>query len=69
MDDDLFEIVPPALVFSPCVNICALDEASGWCIGCGRTGDEIACWSTVDDAGRQAILDRLPPRMALLRAA
>ena len=66
-DDDLFEFVAPARVMSPCVNICELDAATGWCIGCGRTGDEVAVWSAVDDAERQAILDRLPERMATLR--
>ena len=68
MNDDLFEFVPPALVMSPCNNVCTIDDASGWCIGCGRTGDEIAVWTAVDDARRQAILDRLPERMAVLRA-
>lgn len=68
MDDDLFELVPPALVLSPCNSVCTIDDGSGWCIGCGRTGDEIAAWTAVDDAGRQAILDRLPERMAILRA-
>ena len=68
MDDDLFEFVEPARVMSPCVNICEIDDRTGWCIGCGRTGDEIAIWTAVDDAGRQAILDRLHARMAVLRA-
>lgn len=27
---------------SPCVKICKLDEATGKCIGCGRTLNEIA---------------------------
>ncbi|MEM9590798.1 MAG: DUF1289 domain-containing protein, partial [Pseudomonadota bacterium] len=29
---------------TPCVNICMLDETSGLCIGCGRSGEEIADW-------------------------
>ena len=68
MDDDLFDYVEPARVMSPCVNICDLDTATGWCIGCARTGDEIVAWTSVGDAGRQAILDALPARMATLRA-
>jgi predicted Fe-S protein YdhL (DUF1289 family) len=65
--DDLFEFVEPARVLSPCINICRLDTRTGWCVGCGRTGNEIAAWSTAGDAGRQAILDSLPARMATLR--
>lgn len=68
MDDDPFDYVEPARVMSPCVNVCGLDEGTGWCVGCGRTGDEIASWSSICDADRQAILDGLPPRMAALRA-
>ncbi len=67
MDDDLFEFVEPAKVMSPCVNVCEIDPATGWCVGCARTGDEIAAWTTVGDAGRQAVLDRLPARMSVLR--
>jgi uncharacterized protein len=67
VDDDLFEIVEPARVMSPCVNVCRLDPATGWCEGCGRTGDEIARWTAVTDAERQAILEALPPRLTRLR--
>ena len=51
---------------SPCVGICALDPASGWCLGCGRTGDEIASWPTLDEAGHRQIWVDLPRRLALL---
>ncbi|URW76075.1 DUF1289 domain-containing protein [Sphingomonas donggukensis] len=68
MTDDVFDYCEPARVMSPCVNVCALDPATGWCTGCGRTGAEIAAWSSVTDAERQRILDRLPPRIARLRA-
>jgi len=66
-DDDLFEFVEPQRVASPCVKICRLDTATGWCLGCGRTGGEIATWSSAGDAGRQVILDRLPARLATMR--
>ncbi|MBR0552390.1 DUF1289 domain-containing protein [Stakelama marina] len=68
MDDDFIESVAPAQVMSPCVLVCTLDTETGWCLGCGRTGDEIARWSAVGDAERQAILDRLGTRMATLDA-
>jgi predicted Fe-S protein YdhL (DUF1289 family) len=36
-------------VASPCINVCRMDEATGWCEGCHRTLDEIAFWSVLDD--------------------
>ncbi|MES2337231.1 MAG: DUF1289 domain-containing protein [Pseudomonadota bacterium] len=62
MDDDLFDYVAPARVLSPCINICRIQETTGWCVGCRRTLDEIGGWSMMDDAGRQAVLDQLPTR-------
>jgi uncharacterized protein len=29
---------------SPCVKICVVDPETGFCIGCGRTRDEIGSW-------------------------
>ena len=52
-------MTPP--VPSPCINVCRMDEASGLCVGCLRTLDEIALWSVLDDAGKRevrAALDR-----------
>lgn len=51
---------------SPCVQICQLDERSGWCIGCGRSGVEIAGWLSFDDAARRKVISILPTRMELL---
>jgi predicted Fe-S protein YdhL (DUF1289 family) len=42
-----------------------MDEASGWCVGCLRTLDEIAAWSTLDDEGRRAVWRALPPRRTM----
>ena len=44
------------MVQSPCINICKMDAASGLCIGCYRTLDEIAAWSRLDDTARTRIL-------------
>jgi predicted Fe-S protein YdhL (DUF1289 family) len=49
---------------SPCVGVCRLDEASGLCLGCGRSGDEIAAWRDLDDASRAEVWQLLPERMA-----
>lgn len=47
---------------SPCINICHMDEATGWCEGCLRTLDEIATWSGLPEAGKREVLARLPVR-------
>jgi predicted Fe-S protein YdhL (DUF1289 family) len=39
---------------SPCVRVCALDERTGVCLGCGRTLAEIAAWSSMSEAERLA---------------
>ncbi|MFS0735551.1 DUF1289 domain-containing protein [Sphingomonas sp. 1P06PA] len=51
-------------VASPCTGVCRLDDAARLCLGCARTLDEIARWSSTDDEDRAAILARirtLPP--------
>jgi predicted Fe-S protein YdhL (DUF1289 family) len=54
------------MIASPCKNICRMDEASGHCIGCGRTLDEIALWSVLDDDDKRSIRALLPARLAAL---
>ena len=44
---------------SPCRNICTLDPAGRLCLGCRRTLDEIARWSSMSDAERAAVAARL----------
>ena len=47
---------------SPCVSVCRMDEATGWCEGCMRTLDEIAAWSLLDDAEKRAVWTELGAR-------
>jgi predicted Fe-S protein YdhL (DUF1289 family) len=51
---------------SPCTGICTMDGVLGWCLGCGRTGDEIAEWSLASDLRRSAIWAVLPERIDAL---
>jgi predicted Fe-S protein YdhL (DUF1289 family) len=51
-------------VASPCISVCRIDAASGLCVGCLRTLDEIACWGSVDDAARRGILGAVANRRA-----
>jgi uncharacterized protein len=55
-----------APVPSPCINICRMSEATGWCDGCLRTIDEIANWSLYDEATKRAIWHELEARHAHL---
>lgn len=49
-------------ISSPCIGTCRLD-ARGYCIGCLRTGDEIARWRAMDENERQRVMrDVLPTR-------
>ena len=54
-------------VASPCVNVCAMDEASGWCRGCLRTSAEIADWAAMGDDDKRAVWRLLPVRRAAWR--
>jgi predicted Fe-S protein YdhL (DUF1289 family) len=50
-------------MISPCIRLCVMDAETGLCLGCGRTLDEIARWSSLSDAERQAVMDDLPRRL------
>ena len=47
---------------SPCISICAIDPGTGYCIGCFRTLDEIAAWSSLADADKRWVWQQLPGR-------
>lgn len=57
---------PTGATPSPCINICRMDDATGWCDGCLRTLDEIANWSSFDDDTKRAIWNALDERHAQL---
>ncbi len=54
---------------SPCRLVCTLDLHTDWCLGCGRTRDEIARWVQMSADEREATLARLPARLAQLEKA
>jgi len=49
-------------VASPCINVCRMEAASGYCEGCRRNLDEIASWSIYTPAEKRAVLALLPAR-------
>lgn len=48
-------------VESPCISVCQMDE-NGYCIGCGRTIDEIRGWKRSSDDEKRAVLARAVER-------
>ena len=51
---------------SPCVQVCVLHPEARICLGCYRSGDEIAGWSKMTPEERRKIMDELPTRAASL---
>ena len=47
---------------SPCIDICQMDSESGLCVGCGRTIEEIANWSSYTNEKKKDILKQLKSR-------
>lgn len=48
---------------SPCILVCAIDQKSGFCFGCGRTRAEIGDWLTMKTDEREAVMAQLPARL------
>jgi len=50
-------------VKSPCLKVCKLAKRKGsgeeFCVGCGRTREEIKLWSRSTDEYKQKVIDRL----------
>ncbi len=42
-------------VASPCVGVCSMDEATGFCQGCFRTLEEIRQWWDLDNAAKAEV--------------
>lgn len=59
---------PTGSVPSPCVSVCRMDAATGWCVGCQRSIEEIAAWGSMPDAAKRAVWKRLPERRETMRA-
>jgi uncharacterized protein len=47
---------------TPCVRICTIDPETDVCVGCNRTLEEIANWTSYTHAERRAIMVALPAR-------
>jgi uncharacterized protein len=49
-------------VQSPCNSVCRIDPASGQCLGCKRTLEEIADWPILSNPEKRAVLKALEQR-------
>jgi len=58
---------PESDLASPCNGICRIDDL--YCVGCGRTGEEIGAWMFLSVGERRHLMEVvLPPRRAALAA-
>ncbi len=51
------------VVESPCINVCNMDAATGFCQGCYRTIEEIQGWWDLDNTQKQVIVDEANVRL------
>ena len=58
---DFISFVPVQKIESPCVNVCTIGK-DRLCEGCRRSIDEIAHWSRMTPAERDAVMAELPGR-------
>jgi predicted Fe-S protein YdhL (DUF1289 family) len=65
---DFISIEPVQTIASPCVNICTIGK-DRLCEGCRRSINEIAHWSRMTPAERDAVMAELPARQVRSRGA
>jgi predicted Fe-S protein YdhL (DUF1289 family) len=53
----------PLAIRSPCIKLCVIEPESGYCIGCGRSREEIASWISLSPQQRDTIMLELPDRL------
>jgi uncharacterized protein len=58
---DFISVVPVERIESPCVNICRIGK-DRLCEGCRRSINEIAQWTSMTPAERDAVMAELPTR-------
>jgi len=56
------ETVEP--IASPCIGVCAMSEATGYCHGCYRTIDEIRAWWDMSEQDKAQVISTLEARQS-----
>ncbi len=54
--------VPDNSVPSPCIAVCQIDDATGYCLGCYRDVDEIREWLIMSGEEKRVVLARTAER-------
>lgn len=49
---------------SPCTDVCQYDQRKKWCIGCGRTVEEIKSWRKLSPYQKTKLSAELKRRMS-----
>jgi predicted Fe-S protein YdhL (DUF1289 family) len=44
---------------SPCIGYCSTSFGDDWCVGCGRSAQEVIGWITYDDVTKEKIWERV----------
>lgn len=50
---------------TPCIGVCHINTATGYCIGCWRTLDEISNWGTQSPNEQKIIKLQIKQRMQI----
>lgn len=53
---------------SPCIGVCELDGDKRFCIGCGRTLEDIGAWQQMPDEARRSACQTAAERKAAYEA-
>ncbi|MES1977150.1 DUF1289 domain-containing protein [Polaromonas sp.] len=53
---------------SPCISVCRMSTVTDMCMGCFRTRNEIAGWSSAGNDGKRAVWSLIRQRMAALQS-
>jgi uncharacterized protein len=48
---------------TPCIQTCVIDPVTGFCIGCGRTANEVGGWIGMTTGQRRDVMAGLPERL------
>ena len=53
------------MIISPCISICKMDPVTGYCYGCGRSGNEKKIWKNenTNDEWKKKNLDEIKKRL------
>lgn len=54
---------------TPCIDICQINQANGFCEGCWRSIAEITAWAKMSPDERRDIMGELPARADAAKAA